>query len=97
MNGLMNENVIVKEYEFDKPLIQKIDSIIDDCIRDCQYKYFHTFDHVCEYDLIFTKIGSNETVNFKSSDKMVGMYELNQKIAKRRGNGFTFNQLINFK
>ena len=25
----MNENVIVKQYEFDKPLIQTIDSITD--------------------------------------------------------------------
>ena len=35
MNGLMNENVIVKVKEFDEPLIQKIDSMIDNCIRDC--------------------------------------------------------------
>ena len=26
---------IVKENEFDKPLIHKIDSINDNCIRDC--------------------------------------------------------------
>ena len=53
MNGIMNENqlAIVKEYEFDKPLIQKIDSIIDNCYRDCHKKYFHTFDHICVYDL----------------------------------------------
>ena len=38
MNGIMNKNVIVKEYEFDKPLIQKIDSINDKCIRDCHDK-----------------------------------------------------------
>ena len=39
MDGMVNENqlTIVKEYEFDNPLIQKIDSIIDDCIRDCHY------------------------------------------------------------
>ena len=42
----MNENVIVKAYEFDKPLIQKIDSIIDDCIRDCHNKCFDLFDHI---------------------------------------------------
>ena len=31
MNGIMNENqlTIVKEYEFDNPLIQKIDSLIE--------------------------------------------------------------------
>ena len=40
MNGMMNDNqlTIVKEYEFDSPLIQKIDSIIDKCIRDCHNK-----------------------------------------------------------
>ena len=65
MNGITKENVIVKEYEFDKPLIQKIDSIIDNCIKDCHNKYFHTFDHICEYDLNFTNIANNETVNLQ--------------------------------
>ena len=76
----MNENqlTIVKEYEFDNPLIQKIDSIIDDCIRDCHYKYFHTFDHVCEYDINFTNICNNETVNFTISHKSMGLFELNK-------------------
>ena len=42
MNGIMNENqlTLVKEYEFDKPLLQKIDSIIDNCYRDCHKKIF---------------------------------------------------------
>ena len=40
MNEKTNENVIVKEYEIDKPLIQKIDSIIDICVRDCHNKRF---------------------------------------------------------
>ena len=31
-----NQLTIVKEYEFDQPLIQKIDSIFDKCYRDCQ-------------------------------------------------------------
>ena len=46
MNGIMNENAIVKKYEFDEPHIQNLDSIIDNCIRDCHIKYFHTFDHI---------------------------------------------------
>ena len=45
MNGTMNENqnqlTIVKQYEIIKPLIHKIDSIIDNCIRDCHNKFFH--------------------------------------------------------
>ena len=50
MNGIMNANqlTIVKEYEFDKPPIQKIDSLIDNSIRDCHHKFFHTFDHIYE-------------------------------------------------
>ena len=34
----MNENVIFKVYEYDKPPIQKIDSLIDKSIRDCHKK-----------------------------------------------------------
>ena len=95
MDGIMNENqlTIVKEYEFDNPLIQKIDSIIDNSIRDCHNNYFHTFDHICEYDLNFTNITNNETVNFTISDKCMGMYELNKKLTIARGNNFIFNQI----
>ena len=89
----MNENVIVKVYEFDKPLIQKIHSMIGDCIRDCHDKYFQTFDHICEYDLNFTNIGNNETANFTISDKSMASYELNKKLNIGRGNGFIFNQI----
>ena len=58
----MNKNQlsIVKEYKFDNPLIQKRDSLIDNYIRDCHHKYFHTFDHICEYGLNFTVFGNNE-------------------------------------
>ena len=55
MNGVLNENVIVKECDFNKPLIRKIDSLIDDSIRDCYNKYFHTFDHFCVYHINFQK------------------------------------------
>ena len=39
----MNENqlTIVKGYELDRPLIQKIDSLIDNCYRDCLGKYLN--------------------------------------------------------
>ena len=93
MNGITKENVIVKEYEIDNPLIQKIDSIIDNCIRDSHNKYFHTFDHICEYNLNFTNITNNETVNFLISDKIMGMYELNKKLTLARERGYIFNQI----
>ena len=72
----MVENVIVKAYEFKNPLIQKIDSRIDNSLTDCHNKYFHTFDPICEYDINFTKIGNIETVNFTISDKNMASYEL---------------------
>ena len=93
MNGITKENVIVKEYEIDNPLIQKIYSIIDNCIRDCHNKYFHTFDHICEYNLNFTNITNNETVNFLISDKSMGMYELIKKLTLARERGYIFNQI----
>ena len=67
----MNENqlTIVKENEFKNPLIQKIDSLIDNSIRDCHIKYFHIFDHICEHDLNFTNIGNNELGILTISDK----------------------------
>ena len=95
MDGMMNKNqlTMVKEYEFDKPTIQKIDSLIDNSIRDCHNTFFHTFDHICEYILNFTNTSKNESVNFTISDKYVGMYELNKKLTIARGNGFIFNQI----
>ena len=93
MNGMMNENFIVKECEFDNPLIKNIDSMIDDCFRDCHQKYFHKFDHIREYDLNFTNIVNNETVNFTISDKSMGLYEINKIITIGRGNGFISFQI----
>ena len=95
MDGIMNENqlAIVEEYEINNPLIQKIDSLRDIPLRDCHHKYFHTFDYVCEYDLNFTNITNNETVNFTVSDKSMGMYELNKKLAIARERSFLFNQI----
>ena len=89
----MNENVIVKEYEFDNPLIQKIDSLIDNLIRDCHKKYFHTFDHIYEYDIQLTNITNKESVNFTTSGKSMGMYELNKKLTIAQENGFIFNRI----
>ena len=95
MNGIMNKNqlTIVKEYEFDEPPIQKIDSLIDNSIRDCLNKYFHTFDHICEYDINFTNISHSELVNFTFSDKSMGVYELNKKLAFGCENVFIFNHI----
>ena len=95
MDGVMSKNLltIVEEYEFDQPLIQKIDSIIDNCIRDCHNKYFHTFDHKCAYDFKFTNITNNGTVTLTIADKNMNLYELiEKKLISARKNCFIFNQ-----
>ena len=95
MDGIMNENqlTIVKEYNFDNPLTQKKDCLIDDSIRDCHNKYFHTFDHICEFHLNSTNTSNNESVNFAISDKCMGMVQLNKKLTVARENGFLFNHI----
>ena len=95
MNGVVNQNQLtfVKEYEFDNPLIQKIDSLIDSSIRDSHHKCFHTFEYECVYDLNFTNDTNNESINFTISDKNLGMYELNKKLSIARQRGFIFNQI----
>ena len=91
----MNENelYVVKEYKFDNPLIHKIDSIIDNCYRDCHKKYFPTFKYVCIYDIKLTNITNNETFNITISDKSLGLYELNKKLTFARQRGFKFIQI----
>ena len=65
----------------------------DNSIRDCHNKFFHTFDHICEYDLNFTNITNNESVNFTISDKSMGMYELNKKLSVARQRGCIYNHI----
>ena len=95
MNGIINENelIVVKEYKFDNPLIQNNDCLIDNCYKDCHYKYFHSFECECVYNLNFTNITNNESVNFTISNKNLGMYELNKKLTLARERGYIFNQI----
>ena len=88
-----NELYVVKEYNFDNPPITKIDSIIDNCYRDCHNKYFHTFKYVCIYDIELTNITNNEKINISLSDESLGLYELNIKLTIARQRGFILNQI----
>ena len=96
MNGIMKESVIVKEYQLIKPPIHKIESIIDDCIRDCHNKYFNTFDHLCVYDINLTKITNNEIVDLTIPNKSKNLYELNKRLENARQNGFILEQRKKF-
>ena len=95
MNGIFNENelTVVKEYKFDNPLIQNIDCIIDKCYKDCHYKYFHTFEYECVYNINFTNNTNNEIVTLTLSGKNLGLYELNKKLTLARERRYRFNQI----
>ena len=103
MNDMTNENqlIVVKEYEFDKTDIHKIDYILDDVIKDCRKKYFHSFEYRIFYDLCFKNISNNEEVNFavthRSMEFKTEFYGLNKKIKNAREKGYIFNQINNFK
>jgi len=62
----MNESelYLVKEYKCDNPLCSKIDSILDNCFRDCHNNYFHKFKYECIYDMKFKIIANNEMINY---------------------------------
>ena len=91
----MNENEIyvVKEYKFDNPLFEKIDSKIDSCYIGCHNEYFHTFKYDCIFDIKLTNITYNEIIDLTISDKSMNLYELNKKLTVARENGFIFNQI----
>ena len=88
-----NELYFVKEYNFDNPINQKIDSLTDKSIRDGHHIYFRIFDHICEYDLKFTNINNKESVNFRTSEKNMNLYDLKKKLTVARQNGSIFNQI----
>ena len=82
MDGILNENQlnIVKEYEFPKPRIHKMDSIFDNCIGGFHNEYFHKFKYRCLYDFNFTKIANIEKINTTISDKGMTLYRSNKKV-----------------
>ena len=82
MNGIMDDNqlTIVRKHQIIKPLIHKIESIIDNCYRDCQNNYYHTFEYKCEYDIQLTNIRRNEIMKITFSDKSMGLFKSNKKL-----------------
>ena len=96
MNGILNANqlTIVKNYETNKSLVHKIDSIVDNCIRDFHHRYFHTFEYRCVYNNILTNTANNERNSLPVPDKSLGLCELNTKLKIGRQRSFVFIQII---
>ena len=90
MNGILNESTIVKEYDFKKPDVHKIDYLLDDIIKDCRNRYFHTFEYRLVYDIKFPNISNKEKVNFTIIQRSMvfktefkGLSKKNQQCSKK--------------
>ena len=72
MDGIKEENqlTIVKRNEIVKPLIRKIKSIFDNCLRDCHNKYYREIEQKFEYDIQLANVRNNEIINITFSDKV---------------------------
>ena len=55
-------DIVVKDYENIKPKIDVVDYVLDDVIKVCVNKLFHTIEYKCVYDIKFTNIANNEKV-----------------------------------
>ena len=99
----MNENqlTIVKEYDFNKPGIHEIDYLLEDIIKDCRNRYFHTFKFKLVFEINFTNISNNEEVNFtitpRSMEFKTEFYGLVKKTRNSQRTGLIYNQRNNFE
>ena len=94
MNDIMNENqlTVVKNFEFDKPLIQRTDSVMDNCSRDSHNKFFHIIKTYCINFVDITSITNNEIINLTISDKSMNLYKINKNLKVAWQKSFIFNQ-----
>ena len=53
MNDNQNAFVVVKKYEFNNPNKDDINYIINNSLKNCADKYFHTFTYQCVYNIKF--------------------------------------------
>ena len=82
---------VVKEIQFVNPFITDIDSILDNCFKDCHHKYFHNFKYESVNDINYTNITNNEIFELAISSKSMTLYELNKRLKIAKQNGFLFN------
>ena len=62
MIDILNENNIVKECEFKKPVIDEVKYLLDKVNNECRNNFFHKFRNKCVYDIKCTNIINNEEV-----------------------------------
>ena len=91
----MNENgkCLAKDHKFDNLFITELDSITDNCFKDCHNKNFHKFNYDCIYDFELTNITINEIMKLTVSSKSMTLYDINKELTVAKQNGFVFDQI----
>ena len=86
----MNETqlTIVKEDEIIEPNFDRVVSTVDNCIRDCHNKSFHTVEVKCVYEINYTNTGKIEIFYLTTADKSMNLYELNKNLKITRSKMF---------
>ena len=94
MNGIFDESSVVKKYEFRRPLLSEIDSIVYKCIRDCFNKYYHSHRFTLEYHSNFTNKINNEVYTSSIGNIFhIYSYEIDKKLKIAPRKGFKFDQI----
>ena len=88
---------VVKEEIFFTPEIDQVDYILNDSLKDCRDKYFHTFKYKCVY-IKFTNIRNDEqyilTITHRYKEFRAEDYRLIKKTKNARNNDFIFNEIL---
>ena len=72
--------------------------ILNDSIKDCREKWFHSFEYECVYDIKLTNIGIHQefispiTLEYMKFESQ--FYGLSKKIKNGRNNGFIFIEIV---
>ena len=88
-----------EEHEFVRPEHDEVNYILNDTIKDCRNKYFHSFDYRCVYDNKFTNMEKSEkiilSITLEYMKYKSQVYRLSEKIKTSGKNCFRFNEIVN--
>ena len=87
-----------KEYDSSNPKTDEVNYVLNDTIKSCKDKYFHSFEYRCVYDIKFIKTENIEEIflsitlgymKYKSQ-----FYGLSTSTKNARINCFRFSEIV---
>ena len=88
INPKKEYGIFVTEYEFIETQIDEVIYILNDTIKDCRRKYFHTFGYSCVYDIKFINmenfVEDNLTITLVFAKFKSQLYGLDKKSEMHR-------------